>query len=163
MYVTETADTPEMVDAPVVSYLYVERDSPMEPAAIKAAMGSAMRAVSDYMQTAAIKPAGPSIAVYPEFDEKQVKFRAGFVIAPEDAVKSDDNVMADVTPAGSVLHTTHVGPYERLGETYDHIVKHLGHIGRVMKLPSWELYPNDQSVTPAEELRTEIYMPTDKA
>lgn len=146
-----------------MSYLYVERECPVKQPDIGEAMGSAMREVWDYMQAASVKPVGPAIALYPEFDEVQVKFRAGFVIEPEAIVKADDDIRADVTPGGSALHATHIGPYENIGETYDRMMKHLERIGRSMKTPSWEVYVNDPAIAPPEELRTEIYVPTDMA
>ena len=64
-------------------------------------------------------------------------------------------------PAGRYAHTTHVGPYSRLGDTWSRLMGEWlpksGH--RVGEGPSYEVYRNTPMNAPPEELRTELYLP----
>ena len=66
-------------------------------------------------------------------------------------------------PGGRYAHTLHVGPYERLGDTWARFMGEWlpasGH--RVAATPAYEIYLNDPRTTPNAELRTELYIPLD--
>lgn len=150
---TDTVETP---------YFYVEHSCSMDPQDISANMGKAFNTVIQHMQSAGVSPAGPALTVYPIYDETRMTFRAGFVIASGDAEKASGEVKYDVTPAGNMLHTVHTGPYHKLRDTYNVLMKHLKSIGRMPSMPSWELYINEPGTVAEEELLTEIYIPTIK-
>jgi AraC family transcriptional regulator len=79
------------------------------------------------------------------------------VVVPDDFV-GDDAVAITALPAGSFAIGVHVGPYDRLHETY------LDVIGRWFPTSGYELAPepviehylDDPACTPAEALRTEV-------
>jgi hypothetical protein len=59
------------------------------------------------------------------------------------------------TPKGMVATATHIGPYDRLGETHEAIRKACEQQGRCFAGPSWEIYghwTDDPS-----QLRTEVF------
>jgi AraC family transcriptional regulator len=64
-------------------------------------------------------------------------------------------------PAGRFACTTHVGPYEHLGDAWARFMGEWlpasGH--RVGPGPSYEIYVNNPMTTPKEQLRTELYVP----
>jgi len=64
-------------------------------------------------------------------------------------------------PSGSYARTTHVGPYERLGDTWARFMgEWLPASGRrLADTPSYEIYRNDPSTTPTDQLRTDLYIP----
>jgi AraC family transcriptional regulator len=65
-------------------------------------------------------------------------------------------------PAGAYACTTFVGPYEKLGAEWERFKSDgLRESGRRMRggAPSYELYLNDPSTTPKEQLRTELRIP----
>lgn len=64
-------------------------------------------------------------------------------------------------PGGEMAVATHVGPYDRLHETYHAMEGWLAEQGRIAGGPMWEVYLDDpQSVAP-EALRTEVVIPLD--
>lgn len=152
-------NAPEKIDVTETPYLYAERTCSMDPSAIRESMGSAFREVWDYMQAAAILPAGPAISVYSGYDEVRLTFRAGFVLVPNDTLKADDDIRADVTPACTALHTVHIGPYDRLSETWGELMAHVEKLGLKAGWPCWEIYTDDPDTTPPAELHTELYLP----
>lgn len=113
--------------------------------------------VCTFMENASIKPAGPSIAVYYTNDPEKLVFRSGFTIAREDMIKASGDIKADVTPAASAVHFVHKGSYATLRDDYELMMAHIMSNNLKMGVPTWELYLNDPSTTPEEELVTECY------
>lgn len=64
-------------------------------------------------------------------------------------------------PGGGYAVFTHVGPYQGLSELWTAIYRHwvpaTGH--RLRDAPAFDLYLDDPRVTPAEHLRTALYLP----
>ncbi len=64
-------------------------------------------------------------------------------------------------PAGTYARTTHLGSYDRLGDTWAHLMggwlPRSGH--RVAGTPSFEIYRNHPGNAKTEELRTDLYVP----
>lgn len=64
-------------------------------------------------------------------------------------------------PAGRYARTTHVGPYTQLGDAWSRFMgqwlPQSGH--RVGAGSSYEVYRNDPTNTPPDELRTDLYLP----
>src|SRR5512143_3881554 len=66
-------------------------------------------------------------------------------------------------PAAHTLRFTHIGPYDRLRETYNAVTAWMLENGRMASeadwakyMPMWEEYPNDPRTTPPEQLVTYI-------
>ena len=80
-------------------------------------------------------------------------------------VSEDTTLPAELTerrlPAGRYACTVHVGPYERLGDTWARFMGEWlpasGH--RLGEGVSYEIYVANPMTTPQEELRTELYIP----
>ncbi|WP_421852760.1 GyrI-like domain-containing protein [Oricola sp.] len=79
-------------------------------------------------------------------------------MSPDDATKAAGSVRADRTPAGKVVHYTHVGPYKRLSESYHKMMGWVRMEGLRLAVPTWEVYVDDPDTTPEKELRTEVYV-----
>jgi effector-binding domain-containing protein len=62
-------------------------------------------------------------------------------------------------PGGEVAVACHVGPYETLSETYGVMQRWIAEHGRSSSGPMWEVYLDDPSVVPVEQLRTEVVIP----
>jgi effector-binding domain-containing protein len=67
----------------------------------------------------------------------------------------NERVVCSSTPAGQVATTTHMGPYNRLGDAHQAVHKWCAEHGYVLAGPSWEVYDhwNDD---PAK-VRTDVY------
>lgn len=92
---------------------------------------------------------------------------------PPDQLQSDAGVTVDENaklpagmtevrlPAGRYAKTTHVGPYEKLGDTWTRFMGEWlpksGH--RVGPSSSYEVYRNTPMDTKPEDLRTDLYLP----
>ncbi|MBN9669583.1 GyrI-like domain-containing protein [Roseibium aggregatum] len=147
----------KLIDVSETPYLFVAATSSTAPGEIASAMGKALQQVWDFMQAEGIAPAGGALSVYDTYDPAQITFRAGFTVSREDMAKARAGVEADVTPAGEVLHFVHKGPYSTLRDDYGLMMAHIVEIGREISAPTWEVYLNDPTRVPEEELLTEVY------
>lgn len=64
-------------------------------------------------------------------------------------------VIPSSTPAGKVATTTHLGPYDRLGEAHGAILAECKARGLALAGPSWEVYGH--WTDDVSQLRTDIY------
>ena len=150
--------TVELAEQP---YLYVDGSAPSDPAAIAQAMGAAFGKVMAFLGAHGIAPAGQPLSVYYTYDPEEMDFRAGLPVARDALKQAAGEVHADVTPAGRMLHATHVGPYATLLHTYDAMMAHAEREGLALSAPAWESYVDDPAQVPESRLRTEIYMVVD--
>ena len=65
------------------------------------------------------------------------------------------DVVASTLPAGTAAMTTHIGPYDRLGDAHDAIHTWCAANGHTLAGPRWEIY-GDWHEDPAQ-LETEVY------
>lgn len=149
----------EIVDVEANPFVFLSRTSAMTPEAIGATMGEAFAILAPFLEARGITPAGPPLALYHGYDEKEISFDVGVPVASPDTAKVEGEVKSGETPAGRALKTIHTGPYARLKDTYDGIMKHLEAEGLTIAGYSWEVYVTDPDKTPEDRLVTEIYFP----
>jgi effector-binding domain-containing protein len=106
--------------------------------------------------------AGPPFGFYPRMPTDTVEVMVGFpVSAPVDA---EGGVTPFELPGGRVVTATHVGPYERLGETYAQLTAWAQAEGHALAEGMWESYLSDPRAEPDPETwRTEITWPLSSA
>ncbi len=142
-----------------IPYLYVERSCSMNPSDISKNMGAAFCTVAEFIGTHGISSIGNALSVYYEYDEKTMKFRAGFIVSSTDAEKAEGEVRGDVLPSGEVLNFIHKGPYAKLRDSYADMMKYLAANSLVVSAPTVEVYLNNPNMVASEdELETDIYV-----
>ncbi len=64
-------------------------------------------------------------------------------------------------PAGRYARTTHIGPYEDLGDVWARFMGEWlpANAERVRNSPSYEIYRNTPATVPKDELKTDLYVP----
>ena len=91
--------------------------------------------------------------------QEQLHSEAGITV-PQDA-RLPAELVEEHIPAGKYACTVHVGPYERLGDTWARFMGEWlpasGH--RVGPGASFEIYRNTPMTVPKEQLVTELYVP----
>jgi AraC family transcriptional regulator len=106
---------------------------------------------------------GGMVGIYHDDPEstpiEQLRSDAGLVV-PAD-VPLPDGLSEQRLPAGRYAKATHVGPYSQLGDVWSRLMgewlPRSGH--RIGEGSSYEVYRNDPSNTPPEQLCTEIFLP----
>ncbi len=92
--------------------------------------------------------------------EAELKWRIGIPIAKE--AQPVAPLQKDVFDHPQVAFALHVGPYEKIGETYAKISAFIDQNGWRMSGPAMEMYLDNPEETPADKLRTEISIPVVK-
>ena len=89
----------------------------------------------------------------------ELRSEAALVVSPR--VDLPGEVGERKLPAGRYATTTHVGPYENLGDTWSRLMgewlPRSGH--RMTDGVSYEIYRNTPEDTPKDKLVTELYIP----
>lgn len=146
------------VSLPAQPYLYVACECAMDGPAIAAAMGAGFGAVYSFIAAQGITPESAPMAVYWTMPEGgRMAFHCGFQVSAADAATASGPVEAGALPNESALHTTHVGPYDRLNQTHGAVWKHAEDQGLTTTMPVWEIYIDDPGETAEETLRTLVY------
>lgn len=148
----------QLKDVTAQDYIYAERTCAMDPEVVGKTMGEAFGVVVAFATENGIALDGQPISVYHTYDPNTLTFRAGFFVKPEDAAKASGEVKADKTPSAQVLFLTHVGPYSELRTTYGEVMAYAEQNGLKFGAPTWEVYVDDPTTTPEQDLRTEIFM-----
>ena len=141
--------------------LYITRAATMAPQDIAAVMQEAFGAIGAFIARTQVRPVGPPLAIYRDWDETTQKMQIdlGFPVAPGDTARADGEVKVGETPRGAALMAVHKGSYATLRDTYRAIEDHIRQARLPMPPMAWEVYVGDPASTPEEELLTEIYMP----
>ena len=95
-----------------------------------------------------------------EVAEEDLQYEIGFSLAGE--VYQDSEVGVKEIPAHTVLAAMHQGPYTEVGPVIHAVVDYAVKNGYDIVGPITEIYLNDPSLTPADELLTEVQLPVIK-
>jgi effector-binding domain-containing protein len=107
----------------------------------------AFRTVAAYLGAAGIPATGAAIGFYRMRDGGAMTASIGFEV--DDAVPGDGTVESLHIPAGETLRTLHIGPYERLPETYAALQSYAsGHGLQLDEHAMWEEYRSHPEVEP---------------
>lgn len=155
---------------------------PAVPTAVVRATAVPMATISEFFDSAfgkafpalfaaGVTPAAAAFALYTriaEDPEPQADLEIGFPLAepligqlggePEEV--GGMRVVPSELPAGEVAVTSHLGPYDDLGEAWERFMGEIGSLGRAPANPFWESYVTEPSpdIDPAT-LRTDLFCP----
>jgi len=117
--------------------------------ALKEFFGRAYQAVMAAAEQQQVQLAGPPFALYHGTPTDVVDVEAGFpVAAPLPWPGSEGGVTAGYLPAGRAMEAMHVGPYEKLPETYKAIAGKMQAGGLTPGNLMWEYYLTDPAAEP---------------
>lgn len=104
-----------------------------------------------------IDPVGPPFARYDLLGDRFV-MEAGAPVAGQ--VVPDGRVIAGTLPGGPVAITTHVGPYDQLGDAVDALTTWVVAQGSTPAGAHWEVYYSDPILEPDPATwRTDVVLP----
>jgi effector-binding domain-containing protein len=119
----------------------------------------ALSAVAAAAAEQGMAPVGPPFAMYRGMPGPQgVDVEAGFPVSGE--MHADGQVVASRLPGGRTVTTVHVGPYERLSDTYTAVCDEIVAAGLRPSEQMWEEYLSDPATEPDPQTwRTVVHWP----
>ena len=126
-------------------------------AELQQVLGQTYSQIEAHLAQAGAQPVYAPFVVYNNMDMDALDIDVGFPVAP--GVAGAGEIQANELPAGRVLAAFYTGPYDDMPEAYaavdafaqEHDVKRRGMV--------YEFYHNDPTVTPPDQLMTEIVFP----
>jgi effector-binding domain-containing protein len=157
---------PEAVHVLPTLCVRYEMQSGPQSSEIGQAMVNAMAHLASYMDQHDLEHAGPPRTVYTSYGDT-VQMTVGFpIVEPDVEPPITDEVSIGELAYGPALRFQHVGPYDKLRETYGAITEWLiendfmeSEEDWARFSPVWEEYVGDPVNTAPEELVTYIYVP----
>ena len=127
------------------------------PEEMGAKQGQAFGKVAGYLGGIGVPIEGPAVSCY-ERGEDTFHVSSGFVVAGP--IEDADGVEPLQLPDVDIATTTHVGPYEQLGQAYDALKEGVTAQGRQVDEAAmmWEEYLTGPEVPP-EETTTVVHWP----
>jgi AraC family transcriptional regulator len=111
-----------------------------------------------------LTPNGPFLGIYynnpNEVKEEELKWAVGFPITKDDKVQAPLNKI-EFKGQKAVVYL-YIGPYEKMGESYDKIFKYIEDNGYKAVWPTYDRYLNNPQMVKPEALETEIIVPVEK-
>jgi len=130
----------------------------IHPDRASAAIVEAFAAVGRFLRENGGRPTGVTYARFLGLDLDQVRVEVGFTVA--ELLLSAGDVIALELPAGEVVVTRHVGPYEGLSAAQDALEAWMSANGRTAAGPAWEVYLNGPpDTTDPAQFDTDVYVP----
>jgi AraC family transcriptional regulator len=122
-------------------------------------IGGTFDKLSAWITSEEITPAGPLLAIYHDDPSStpQAELKSDACVIVDPAFSNTEVAIAKL-PGGKYAVTTHVGPYATLGTTWNQFLSDFD--GKFDdNRPCFELYVDDCSKVPPEQVRTELYQP----
>lgn len=118
---------------------------------------STFSAIFPVLSAAGIAPTGAAFGLYTRTPSETVDIEAGIPVgrAPQDL---PEGLAASSLPAGQVVATSYLGPYDGLGDAWGAFMDEVSAAGHTPALPFWEVYVTEPGpdVDPAT-LRTDLF------
>lgn len=140
--------------------LYVSGSSSTDPEAIAAALGTAYSAIGEVIKANGLNQTGAPLAITTSYDNSGWKFDAAIPVDRSDNLSTTD-VRAGSTYSGKALVFTHVGAYDKLGDTIMKAYAWTAVQGYKTKDRLIEEFVSDPGNTPAEQVVTRIKIPVE--
>ncbi|MFX1274598.1 MAG: GyrI-like domain-containing protein [Promethearchaeota archaeon] len=120
-------------------------------------LGESYKTLMQYMGEIGAFPIGAPFVIYYNIDMQDLDLEIGFPVSKK--LQDKEDMKASRIQAGKYATCIHIGPYNEISLAYNALnewMKNNGYegIGRAI-----EIYLNDPSETPSEELKTEIQFP----
>jgi len=139
---------------------YISASSGADPESAKAVLTVVYSRLGKYLQDNNLAMQGPPLTITTSYDKTGWKFDAGVPVERNDAATRED-IQAGATYAGNAVQFTHVGPYDRIGDTITKAYAWLAVQGYKPKGRLIEDYVSDPGTTAPEQLQTRLTFPVE--
>ena len=121
------------------------------------ALGDGYGEIMGYLASRGVQPSGMPFAMYYNMDMHNLDVEMGLPVA--EPLEGQGRIGPGTLPGGKAVVEMHVGPYEKLEETYRKVMDYIEREGLQTESYMYESYLNDPGEVAPEELKTEIVFP----
>ncbi|NTU57971.1 MAG: transcriptional regulator [Chlorobiaceae bacterium] len=114
------------------------------------------REIVALLATQGRKPAGAPFARYFNMDSKMIDIEFGFPV--ESDVQGGGRIAVGATPCGKAVTSLFIGPYNEIEPAYDALMKWADDNGYSPSGEAYEIYLNDPTSIPSDQLRTQVHL-----
>ncbi|NTW51591.1 MAG: transcriptional regulator [Chlorobiaceae bacterium] len=114
------------------------------------------REIIALLATQGMKPAGAPYARYFNMESTMIDIEFGFPV--ESAAQGGGRIAVGTTPSGKAVTSQYIGPYNEIEPAYDALMKWAGDNGYSLSGEAYEIYLNDPSSIPPDQLRTQVHL-----
>lgn len=118
-------------------------------------IGRAYGELAEFMARRGLRMVGPPFVYYHSWAGDETDLECGFPV--EGPFEGEGRIRPFTLPAARAATSVHVGPYNRLMETYTAMEKWMRSQGYEPAGRMWERYLNEPGKVPDEKLMTEIF------
>jgi effector-binding domain-containing protein len=140
---------PDRVAVAGCPMLYVTTCCSTRPSSMASEIKAALTTVRALLAGRGMKPLGPPIVTYDNWDGRLVTIEAGYPVAEADAAAADGRVLAGRTPAGVAVTTVHKGSPSTLGAARAQLDAEVLKEGNRVTGLTWERYLDGDGTGPA--------------
>lgn len=124
---------------------------------IASAVGRMYGLLWDFIMRRGLRVVGPPFIYYHSWSDESADLECGFPVS--EPFEGEGSIRPFTLPSLRAARGTHVGPYDRLVETYGSMERWIRSQGYEPADHMWEAYLNDPEKVPDEELMTEVIWP----
>ena len=117
-------------------------------------LGNAYRSIVQYLGELGEQPAGPPFAAYYNMDMQNLDVEAGFPVSKK--LPDKDDIKASEIPSGKFATCLYAGSYNEIEPAYNELFQWIKDNGYEAAGVAYEMYLNDPTKTPPQELKTQI-------
>lgn len=124
-------------------------------------MGEVFGKLMQYLQTHNLQPAGMPYSTYPAMEpDEQGNWQVISGIPVTGPIQPEGDIMSFELPGGRAATITHIGPYEKLEQSYRTLGQWVEEHELTPAGAMWEVYLTDPSSEPDQaKWRTDIFFP----
>jgi effector-binding domain-containing protein len=131
----------------------------IDPSGVGAALHGALPDVFSHLESSGVAMVGAPFARYHGGAGNTLDLEAGIPVGDGPSFAETDTIKRRSLPGGEAIVVVHVGAYDRLHDAVAALAEWRVANGRVAGGPYWEVYVDDPSTVPADEVRTELFEP----
>ena len=124
-------------------------------------IGELLGEVFEYIQGQGLQPAGMPLMIYHHMEGDTLDLEGALPVAAQAA--GTERISAGELPATLAAVTTHIGPYDQLGDAWSNLTDWMASEGLQPAGAPWEVYVTDPGAEPdPAKWRTDIFFPVSR-
>jgi len=120
-------------------------------------LGEAYKTILDYLSEIGKMPHGAPFVAYYNMDMENLDIEVGFPVGRP--LSGQETVLPGEIPGGKYAAATYTGPYHQISSAYEALTAWVQQHNYEVSGIAYEIYLNDPSNVPPDELQTQILFP----